>query len=632
MPRDNQFANGRTLSALLDRTLLALSAVTTAILFAWLIYYSSYGLDLSDEGLYLNSIANPFAYAINMPPSLFGFVYHWPYQWAGGDIAVLRMASITLTMALGWILSFLVIGRLWTAGWPYAVVLSAGIGSLALLDCHRWGLTPGYYALAFQSILMVMIGLLLADRPARIRPVLGWIMVGIGGWCCFMAKPTTAAAIALVVLLYVVVLRRKSLLPMLGAALLALALLIVTAYLIDGGITGLVTRMVNSAEMETLAGAGHDVSHILRIDWLEISRAQLVIAVLVAIAVLLGILMGSTHKLLRSLTLAAVLIVTIAIALLGTDPISIKPSTLFLVPTFTCLGAMLYREGLVLRTQAPTSIALALTFLALPHLLALGSAANYWSVGSKDVLFWMLAVVAFLSPLAQEGRSVAALLPLAVVAQLLTASIVNGVLLKPYRQVTDLRAYTAVTRLPGGGELVLSQSFHDYLATARAQARAAGLEVGTPMVDLSGRSPGLLYVLETRALGLPWLFGRIPPGKASEAFGLPWLIEGYPGTNAVAVEALGLENCADLAKAWVLIEPDGPRRLDHDGVMASFGTGQADYVAAATFETPAPAYDADYPNAHRQFMLKPARPAALAEQSCREARRQRPDGQKRNQW
>ncbi|MDE5457548.1 hypothetical protein GWE18_32970 [Bradyrhizobium sp. CSA112] len=64
--------------------------------------------------------------------------------------------------------------------------------------------------LAFQSILTVMIGLLLADRPARIRQVFGWILVGVGGWCCFMAKPTTAAAIALV---YVIVLRRKSLLP-----------------------------------------------------------------------------------------------------------------------------------------------------------------------------------------------------------------------------------------------------------------------------------------------------------------------------------------------------------------------------------------------------------------------------------
>lgn len=608
MPRDDHFTIGSTLSVLLDRTLLPLSAATTAVLFAWLLYYSNYGLDLRDEGFYLNSMANPFAYAISIPPSLFAFVYHWPYQWAGGDIAVLRMANVTLTMALGWILSFLMIRGLWTVDWPHAAVLSAGIASLALAAFQLWLLlTPNYYTLNIQSVSMVMIGLLLTDRPGHLRQILGWILVGVGGWCCFMAKPTTAAAIALVVTLYVVVLRRKSLLPMLGAALVALALVIITAYLIDGGITGLVTRMVNSAQVEILLGAGHEFSLMFRIDWLSTSPSQLAIAMLMAIALLLNILMGGTHKLLRSLALAAVLIVTIAIMLLRTDSITIKYSTLFLVPAFTCVGAMFYREGLVLRTQTPTSIALALTFLVLPHLLALGSNVGYWWIGSLAALFWMLAVVAFLSPLAQQGRSVAILLPLTMLAQLLTASVINAEIIKPYRQVKDLRAYTAVTPLPGGGKLVLSQPFHDYLATARTQARAAGLEGGTPVVDLSN-SPTLLYVLETRALGRPWLIG------------------GFPGSNVVAVEALGIENCADLAKAWVLIAPDGPRHLDETSVMDSFGARQADYVAVAMFEPPV--IDGIYPKAHKQFLFKPVRPAAVAEQSCREVRRQRRASQK----
>ncbi|WP_156944799.1 hypothetical protein [Bradyrhizobium sp. Ec3.3] len=638
MPEDNHFANGTTLSVLLGRTLLALSAATTAILFAWLLYYSSYGLEFSDEGLYLNSIANPFHYAINIPPTLFGFVYHWPYQWVGGDIAMLRRASVTITMTLGWSLSFLVIRRLWTVSWPHAAVLSAGhaavlsagIASLALADFHLWVLTPSYYTLTFQSLLMVMIGLLLADRAGRIHQVLGWILVGVGSWCCLMAKPTTAVATALVVMLYVVILRRKSLLPMLGAALVALALLIVTAYLIDGGITGLVARMVNSAEIEILLGAGHDVALMFRIDWLTTTRSQLTIAVLVAIALLLSILMGAAHKLIPSLALAAVLILTLAIALLGTDPISIKYTTLFLVPAFTCFGAMFYRDGLILRIQTSTSIALTLTFLILPHLFALGSNLNYWYVGSRAALFWMLAVLAFLSPFAQRGRSLATLLPLTVLAQLLTASVANSGLIKPRRQVNDVRAYSADTPLPGG-KLVLSRPFHDYLTTARAQARAAGLEVGTPVVDLSGRSSGLLYALETRALGLPWLVGTYPGSTAAleEAWDLPWL-RGYPGTNAVAVEALGLEKCADLAKAWILIEPDGPRHLDQVSVMASFGAGQAHYVAAAAFETPV--NDGDFPNAYRQFLLKPVRPAVSAEQSCREAKRQRPHSQKWTQW
>jgi hypothetical protein len=599
MPTHNHFVNGRTLPVLLDRTLLVLSPATTSILFGWVLYYSNYGLNPSDEGFWLNSMANPFAYLVRIPPNFYDFIYHWPYQWVGGDIAVLRMVNVTLTMALAWILSLLTVRRLWMVRWPHAAALSAGIASLSLVAFYWRALTPNYYTLNIQSALIVMIGLLLADRPGRMRQVLGIILVGVGGWFSFMARPATAAAIAIVVMLYVVALRRKLLLPMLGAALVALVLLIATSYFIGGGITGLVTLMVEGTRGITLLGGGHEMSHILRIDRLETNLLQLTIALLTATALLLSIFM-SNYKLLTSLVLASVLIATLAIVLRGADLIHIKLTTLFLVPIFTCLGATFYRDGIVLRTRAPTSIALALIFLVLPHLLALSSRVNYWSVGSDACLFWMLSVVAFLSPLAQEGRSVATLMPLTVLAQLLTASVVNAHMLNPWRQMKDLRAYTAVTPLPGGGKLVLAQSFHDYLAAATAQARAAGLEVGTPVVDLSN-APTLLYVLEARALGLPWLFG------------------GYPGSNALAVEALGLQNCADLAKAWVLIAPEGPRHLDQASVMASFGAGLADYVAAAAFEVPV--IDGYYPSAHGQFLLKPVRPAVLAEQSCREARR-----------
>lgn len=95
--------------------------------------------------------------------------------------------------------------------------------------------------------------------------------------------------------------------------------------------------------------------------------------------------------------------------------------------------------------------------MIVPHLLALSSRVNYWIVGSEGCLFWMLALVAFLSPLAQRGRSVTTILPLTVLAQLLTASVVNAGMLNPWAQMKDLRAYAAITSLSSGGKLVLSQ-------------------------------------------------------------------------------------------------------------------------------------------------------------------------------
>ncbi|MCC8964781.1 hypothetical protein H8A95_21280 [Bradyrhizobium sp. Pear76] len=139
MARADHFAKGGP--ALLNWTLPALFAVI-AIRFAWLQYDGSYGLNLADEGLYLNVIANSFPYAVNIPPFLFGFLSHWPYQWAGNDIAVLRAANVTPTMALGWICSLLVIRRLWMAGWPHPAGLTAGLSSPALCNLGNWVLIP----------------------------------------------------------------------------------------------------------------------------------------------------------------------------------------------------------------------------------------------------------------------------------------------------------------------------------------------------------------------------------------------------------------------------------------------------------------------------------------------------------
>ncbi|MCC8951663.1 hypothetical protein H8A97_43265 [Bradyrhizobium sp. Arg62] len=200
MAGDDHFAKGAP--ALLNWTLPSVFAATIAILFAWLLYDSSYGLTLVDEALYLNVIANSLPYAVNIPPFLFGFLSHWPYQWAGNDIAVLRTANVTPTMALGWICSFLVIRRLWMAGRPMRRGYRPGSPALPYATFATGCSFPGYCALSFPSLSMVMTGLL-AWRPRPIRPLLEWILLE-WSWSAlaagtFMAKPAGTTAIAVAV-------------------------------------------------------------------------------------------------------------------------------------------------------------------------------------------------------------------------------------------------------------------------------------------------------------------------------------------------------------------------------------------------------------------------------------------------
>ncbi len=147
MAGDDHFANGT--SVFLDRTLLALSAVTTAV---------SLG-------------CNTTAVSVSIP--------------AGSDIAVLRMANVTFTIALSWICSFLVVRG------PLDGGLAACRGAIGRNRQARIGqplplaARPSYSALTSQSLMR-----LLADRPGRIRRVLGRVLVGVGGWCCFTVRPT----------------------------------------------------------------------------------------------------------------------------------------------------------------------------------------------------------------------------------------------------------------------------------------------------------------------------------------------------------------------------------------------------------------------------------------------------------
>lgn len=62
MPRANRFANGRTLSILLDWPLLALPAVSTAILLAWLTILQQLRSRSERRRFYINCIVNPFVH------------------------------------------------------------------------------------------------------------------------------------------------------------------------------------------------------------------------------------------------------------------------------------------------------------------------------------------------------------------------------------------------------------------------------------------------------------------------------------------------------------------------------------------------------------------------------------------
>ena len=71
-----------------------------------------------------------------------------------------------------------------------------------------------------------------------------------------------------------------------------------------------------------------------------------------------------------------------------------------------------------------------------------------------------------------------------------------------------------------------------------------GFKAGSPLLDLSGMSPGLVYALDGRAIGNAWMIG------------------GYKGSNALARASIAKIPCTDLQSSWLIVEPGGPVSLD----------------------------------------------------------------------
>jgi len=125
--------------------LLAVCALGSLLLIGWLLHYSAYGFDFTDEGFYLYSMANPRHY--DYSHTQFGFVYHPLYTLLGGDIVALRRANIVLTFGLAWGLSYVFLAACAPTirhDRPGLMVVAAGLATSILLCFDAWLITPNY--------------------------------------------------------------------------------------------------------------------------------------------------------------------------------------------------------------------------------------------------------------------------------------------------------------------------------------------------------------------------------------------------------------------------------------------------------------------------------------------------------
>jgi len=563
-----------------DVVFVVVSGLLSAFGIIWLAWWSRYGLDVTDEGYYLNWIAHPGDYASGV--SLFGYAYHPLYVLLNGDIHLLRLANVAITWGLSFAAGWVVLGTEALAGASAVATrwarfsYSSAVATLSLLQFTLWLLTPNYNTLTYQAIVLACIGVVMGlYRGGRVA-VLGWVLVSCGGWVAFMAKPTSAAVLALLIALLFVV-EWKRVVPALPVAIGSLAAAAGLTVVASGlSPTNLADVLGRGAEIAAALG-GHPVSALLRVDQIIVPPGDVRMVMLLALfTVPLTIALAwrdtRTTRLVHAAALT-LLVVSFVVAI-GRVVDGLLLATSDSIVVFLLIPAILVLLWFPRRGSAEGSFlrlaSRVVFFLLLPFAYTFGTNNNQWTTASRAGFFLAMAALCALLLGSSGGRSRRHVQPLLVASQVITGLLLVSVVVHPYRQ-DDLRTAThpaVVTHGSDTSRINVSMDTLQLLDQAKRATEANGLDRSVGIIDLTGESPGIIYVLGGRPLGQAWLLG------------------GYPGSDEATRFALEDVECPALQHAFILVKRDGPRSVS-PSVVQHVGLAFPDaYEVVAEMATP----------------------------------------------
>jgi hypothetical protein len=593
-----------------QRAAFAISIAASLSLLSWVMMGCRIGFDFTDEGFYLNWISNPWNYHSSL--SQFGFVYYPLYKLVGGDVVLLRQANILMTFALTSALCFLLLRS--TLGRRTSIDFSASLGaagvaivvasgSLSFFDI--WLPTPNYNSLTFQSLLLAAIGAVLTDRELSKSGVAGWILLGAGGCLAFLAKPTSAVMLGCIMVVYLAAAGKFSARGLAISVVVAVLFLLGAALAIDGSLVGFLQRNVSGLAMAQRLTPKYTFISVFRWDGITLVGHQRGVFIWLLVLAFVTATFGFLANGLARLAAASIAIVISALVIATVSGISmleifrgpLQPVQCFAVATGLSLAGIIF----LIRSQLrPLRIDLAATILlvALPYAYAFGTGNDYGTTAARAGIFWFLAGFVVCAAVAKIAWR--QLLPAAALILLVPVGVLSAAMEHPYRQTEALRLQKNSVEIPTGrlGPF-LSAETAAYVHDLQEIAYASGFRAGYAVLDLTSVSPGSLYVMGARPLGVAWTIG------------------GYPGSTDFLAAALNDEPCEAIATSWILTEPTAPEAFSFK-MLQQFGIDiSADYVSVGSINSTR----GFSPRKFEHQLLKPVRSAEVARMACENTRR-----------
>jgi hypothetical protein len=575
--------------------------LSTILILYWVFKFSAYGIDFTDEGYYLNWISNPFLYKDSL--SQFGYIYYPLYNLVDGNIAWLRRVNFFITFVLACTLVYLVINNLIKFDKINKIilcVLSSGIAISSFTNIYIQ--TPSYNNLTFQALLITSIGIVLIDVNKFNKNVASYVIVGIGGWLTFMAKPSSAVGLAALVLMYIILSKQFQLRFLLISAITAFTLFIISGYFIDGSITAYFERYFLSVKIQTVLQGGHSINKIFRIDELNLSNKITLSIFIIFLISVYFIWLGSKNNKINnfiyniSCFLILAIITTLSITNINWSPnYGAYQQYLVFGIGYACLFVIIILMLNNIIKIHDVHLGLFLVFLILPYIFALGTGNNYWWQSGAASFFWLISGFVLIIPWFCKLKLYQPMIFLVLLSQLITSIHIKERIEKPYRYNQSLRLDDSRIVINNNHQLILSKEFANYINDARYIAEQSGFTKEDAIIDLSGQSPGLLHLLGAKSIGTAWNIG------------------GYKGSLDRAKARFNLVDCTDIANSWVLYEPKGPRSISAD-LLTSLGMNfSKQYKKVGSWETPLGA--GGYKEIRTQELYKPLN-VNIAKASC----------------
>jgi hypothetical protein len=427
------------------------------------------------------------------------------------------------------------------------------ITTASLWQFAWWLPTPSYNELNLCGLLLFAAGLAFAvpavepasSNRASEAATVATAALAAFGWCIVVfAKPTTAIAAFIGGLLWLVLLRpQRPILFVLCAAFFSSAFLLMGIWTIDGEIQRFVQRKITGLHLLDILSPIHGVSAIWHsvIDAF-VGIASLRISIILGVATLwLSVLLkleGRRAQLATLLTFAAACALAVMVGF-GRAKGSPSSNTSLLAPALLLISLGL---ALVLNPQRPErpwrSIAMAGLLALLPACYSIGTGTPLIYSASQASIF-LLAAFVVLATAVHANRSARMFTATVTTSSFVTVGMLIGATVTPYRLPSAIWNQTERVEIgPQSSPLLVDKPTADYISGLRSAASTNGFRFDTPVIDLTGGSPGAVFAMGGEAPGIPWLSG------------------GYVGSTAYARTTLSRIPRDHLRQAWILTSPD----------------------------------------------------------------------------